>query len=231
MAQPLEADFGGDSGGERFQEAQEAFEAEQNQTQQAPAPAPGATTDPKPQQQQGKIQDDPVFQSLPRNIQKQVEGGMPLDQAVQLAAKAGGGAGAPAPQAAPNAADQGNQGTPTPGGLPAPVANPQAQPNVAQEFGKGVDRLTAGQVLEGGRSGRDTFARPGSQGFRAFSGQEFNPFLLRPEAAGVAGGAALSARDALQTGDVGRQVISSGGQGGFSLGGQDDPFLKDIIGG
>jgi hypothetical protein len=204
----------------------------------APAPAPGDTDlqggindaidQQQGQQSPGKIQDDPVFQSLPRAIQKQVESGqLSLDEAVQQAAKAGGGAGQPAPQV-PGGADQTNQGSPGGGG---PSPNAQTQPNVPIDFAGGPDRLTAGQVLEGGRSGRDTFARPGSQGFQAFSGQEFNPFLLRPEARGVAGGAALSARDALQTGEAGRQVLSSGGAGGFSLGGADDPFLRDLIGG
>jgi hypothetical protein len=186
------------------------------QTPQAPqAPAPEQN---QPQQPAGKIQDDPVFQSLPRDIQKQVESGMPLDQAVQLAAKAGGGAGAPAPNADNNPTTPLNQG-------PSPDAGRQAVPNTPNQFGSGADRLSAGTVLEGGRTGRDTFARPGSQGFKSFSGQEFNPFLLRPEAAG---GAAISARDALQSGDAGRQI--AGGGGGYSLGGGNDPFLKDVIG-
>ena len=227
MAQFVEGQSLSDGQLERFAEQQQ-----QQEQQQAPVPAPEQEQQaPKPQQQQGRIQDDPVFQSLPRDIQKRVEAGMSLDEAVRIAARQGGGAGQSAPQPQQNAADQFSQGAPSGQGGPQPVAGQQTRPNVPTEFGSGPDRLTAGQVLEGGRSGRDTFARPGSQGFRAFSGQEFNPFLLRPEAAGVAGGAALSARDALQTGEAGRQVIGSGGQGGFSLGGQDDPFLKDLIGG
>lgn len=180
------------------------------QTEQAPT----TPTDQQQSQQQpaGKIQDDPVFRSLPRDIQKRVEAGMPLDQAVQLAAKGGGNVGAkvenipaqPMPQS------------------PAPKATPQARPNVPVTPGRGVDRLSLGQALEGGRSGRDTFARPGQRSFQAFRGQEFNPFLLRAEAG--RGGTALSARDALNTGAAGRTIV--GGTGADS-----DPFLKELIGG
>jgi hypothetical protein len=109
-----------------------------------------------------------------------------------------------------------------PGQGPAPVAGQQPIPAQAGSgFGAGAERLTAGSVLEGGRSGRDTFARPGQQGFRAFQGQEFNPFLLRSEAGNA--GAALSARDALQTGGAGRSLVGGGGE--------TDPFLRELTGG
>ena len=208
-----------DFGSESLSEGQEQAAQGREGGSQPSAPAPTA---PAPTQQApaSKVQEDPVFRSLPREIQVQVEAGMPLEQAVAMAAKAGGGAGAPAPQ---NLVDNA-PALPLP--APSEVAGQQTRPSVPVTPGAGPERLTAGQVLEGGRAGRDTFARPGSQGFQPFSGQEFNPFLLRPEAQGVAGGA-LSARDALQTGDIGRQVIGSGG--GFGGGG--DPFLKDIIGG
>ena len=53
----------------------------------------------------------------------------------------------------------------------------------AQSSFAGPSRLTAGQVLEGGRTGRDTSARPGQQGF---------------------------ARDAFGVGNAGRATVSGG---------------------
>ena len=63
-----------------------------------------------------------------------------------------------------------------PGGRVRPSLN-------AQSSFAGPSRLTAGQVLEGGRTGRDTSARPGQQGF---------------------------AQDAFGVGNAGRATVSGG---------------------
>jgi hypothetical protein len=170
----------------------------------------------------GNIQDDPAFKALPRHIQKQVEAGeIDIGQATAAAQAEGNkpGTAPPTPQAQ----------------VPQPAASPLAGQTPGQTtrqnnpvpLGAGPSRLTAGQALEGGKQGQNTFRRSGTQGFRAFAGQEFNPFLLRPEAAGAQ---ALTARQALEQGDVGRQAAAFGGPG--TAGSGDDPnkrFLNDLL--
>jgi len=188
------------------------------ETQTAPvSPAPTsdqAAPEPAPV---GNLADDPGFRTLPRELQLQVEAGT-LSLADALATGQTASPGDPGVSA-----DNIDSGVPTPG---TPDGGPpgQIQPVVdqTQHAGEFTGDLSAGTVLEGGRTGKDTFARPGTQGFQAFQGREFNPFLLRPEARK---GAQLSAKDALEVGNVGRQVQ------GPSLEGSGDPFLEDLTNG
>lgn len=176
-------------------------------------------TQQRQQQPSGYNPNDPAFQSLPRHLQKGVESGeFTLAQATQRAQNQGYGAGnSPVPQAS-NATN--SPATALAGSTPG-QATQQTLPSVPTTPGKGPQRLSAGQVLEGGRQGVNTFQRAGTQGFRSFAGQEFNPFLLRPEATGAG---RITAQQALETGAAGRQFI--GGGGGAEAGGQ---FVDDLL--
>ena len=190
------------------------------------APTTPQTNDAGKTQEQpaGNIHDDPVFKNLPRAIQVRVERGkMTLKEAVQAAANQSVPGTSPVPQASKK--PEQDPARPMPGNNDGSM---NVQPTVPIEFSGGPSRLSAGQVLEGGRTGIETFARPGSRGYRAFSGQEFNPYFLRPEAR-MAGGAALSMRDALRAGSVGRQVLRGGGNLGL-LPGENGrkSFLRDV---
>lgn len=172
----------------------------------------------------GKVQNNPVFKNLPRNLQIKIENGeMSLGEALQIDASASTpGASTPIPKAS-----KPEQFAPQPmNATDAEGMGVQTQDPVAAS--SGPKRLSAGQVLEGGRAGKETFARPGNRGYRAFADQEFNPFLLRPEAG--AGGAKLTVRDALRAGDVGRRFIG-GGNTGYLPGTNGSVFRRDLIGG
>lgn len=172
------------------------------------------------------LQDDPGFRSLPRNIQVLIEKGqMSLADAL-----AGAGSNKPQNQAGQGAPAPTTPTTPTPGGAASPVAQKQAAPQSSVQqapqatFGGAENRLTAGNVLEGGRIGVDTFARSGGKAFDPFRGQEFGADLAgATQGQGV--GRGITAADALQFGNVGRRLLA-----GNSSPTQSDPFLSQLFG-
>ncbi len=112
------------------------------------------------------------------------------------------------------------------GQVPAPPVQQQQPPKppvIPQAPGggpaMGETRLSAGEVLAGGRMGQDTYARKGAQGYGAYAGQDFGANLANSKAA-----AKLSAMDALRFGDIGRQFVQ-GSSGGAD---QASPFMQAL---
>jgi hypothetical protein len=158
------------------------------------------TGPPQPQPQAQVAASVEELRGLPSHLAAQVQSGaMNIAEAVAIAERnAGKRAGTtPIPQLSKPVI-----------GLNQPVPEKAVQvlnaPPVLESPG---NRLQAGAVLSSGRTGLESFSRPGGSGRKAFMGQAFGPGLRRPDAVG---GRALSARAALATGEAGRQPLANG---------------------